>query len=77
MIAWQVYRESLCGQCGQPRDVCHNRDLDGELHGKIEVCHFTAAVERTRRREWERFKGQASDDVEVDTAGAYVAVYRR
>lgn len=77
VLAWHAYRDSICDQCGNPRDVCHDPDLTGEVYGEIQVCHITAAVARTRKREWERFKGQASADVEVDTAGAYVAVRRR
>lgn len=77
VLAWHAYQESLCALCGNPRDVCHAKELDGELYGQVQVCHVTAARERVRKREWDRFKGQASDDVEVETAGAYVAVYQR
>lgn len=77
VLAWHTYNESLCSMCGNPRDICHDPNLTGQVHGEIHVCHITAAVERTRKREWDRFKGQASADVEVDTDGAYVAVFRR
>lgn len=78
VLAWHAYQDdSLCGQCGNPRELCHDPDLTGELSGHIEVCHITAAVARARKREWDRFVGQASDDVEVETAGAHVVVTRR
>jgi rubredoxin len=76
--AWLEYQDTkVCPFCGSPKDICHARELDGELYGEVVQCHVTAAVARVRKAEWARYEGQASEDAEVDTAGAYVAVRQR
>jgi hypothetical protein len=75
--AWVLFQDLLCQQCGNPKKVCHDPDLDGELYGEVVHCHLTAAIARAQQREMDRYKGQAGPDVDVEMAGAYVTVKRR
>ena len=74
--AWVLFRDRLCPQCGNPKTLCHDVELDGDLYGEPVVCHLTAASERARKREWDRLKGHGEDTV-VDTAGVYIQVKKR
>ena len=74
--AFVLFRDRLCPQCGNPKSLCHDVELDGELYGEPAVCHLTAASERARKREWDRLKGHGDDTV-LDTAGVYIQVKRR
>jgi hypothetical protein len=75
--AYVLFRDRLCPQCGNPKTLCHDVELDGELYGEPVVCHLTAAARRAERREMDLLKGKAGPDHEVDTAGVYVQVKRR
>lgn len=75
--AWLEHLDTVCPLCGNPKELCHDRDLDGEIYGEVVTCHITAAIARTRKREWDRFTAQGSEDVEVATDGAYVTVKHR
>jgi hypothetical protein len=71
-----LFRDQLCPECGNPKKLCHDVELDGELYGEPVVCHLTAATARAKKREWDRLQSLGSD-VEVDTAGLYIQVKRR
>jgi hypothetical protein len=74
--AYVLFRDRLCPQCGNPKSLCHDVELDGELYGEPVVCHLTAATERAGKREWDRLKSHG-DDAVLDTAGVYIQVKRR
>jgi hypothetical protein len=71
-----LFRDRLCPQCGNPKTLCHDVELDGELYGEPVVCHLTAAA-RVPNAGDGPVEGEGRSGREVDTAGVYVQVKRR
>lgn len=48
ILAWQMYQDSLCNDCGQDRERAYNPDMDGWYEVKPIECHACAALEQHR-----------------------------
>lgn len=53
MLALDDYEQSLCPLCGLPRDVCHDKTAELNLHGEASVCwasvHMQQSAEQWRK----------------------------
>jgi hypothetical protein len=65
VVAWQIYQDSLCSDCGQNRERAFNPDMDGWFEVKSLTCHACAALEthRDNRKDLKR----ANKDYVIDT----------
>lgn len=45
ILAWRIYRDSLCDGCSQPRAVAWHWDMDGWYDVEVRECQACSAVD--------------------------------
>lgn len=53
LLAWQMYQDSLCKDCGQDRERSMHPDMSGHYEVRELICEACAELERHRKAQKE------------------------
>lgn len=68
LLAWQMYQDSLCKECGQDRERSMHPDQSGWYEVKVRTCQACAALEEDRDRQ--KKPSRARKEYVIDTRPA-------